>query len=131
MKFINYCRRLFSLQNNTSEKYYQYREEFNKIKIRRKSALFLYLNRHCYNGLIRYNSRGVFNSPFGRYIRPYFPDKEMLHFLAMSHKAEFLNLNFHESMHLAKQGDVIYCDPPYTPLTETARFTDYHTNGFS
>ena len=120
------------MQNNTAEKYYYYRQEFNKTDgTRRKSALFLYLNQHCYNGLIRYNSRGIFNTPFGKYIKPYFPEKEMVQFLTMSHKAEFLNLNFRDTMHLAKQGDVIYCDPPYAPLTKTSRFTDYHTRGFN
>jgi len=45
-----------------------------------KAALFLYLNRHGYNGLCRYNASGEFNTPFGRYKKPYFPEKEMLHF---------------------------------------------------
>ena len=55
----------------------------------------------------------------------------MKHFLRLAGKAEFINTNFVDCMKNAKQGDVIYCDPPYVPLTNTACFTDYHTGGFS
>jgi len=90
----------------------------------------LYLNRHCYNGLCRYNSRGEFNTPFGRYSRPYFPEKEMQYFIRAAGRAEFLNTSFADSMKLAERGDIVYCDPPYAPLSATAYFTDYHSGGF-
>ena len=129
--FIRYCRRFFSGENNEEERYYLLREEFNRTaNARRKAALFLYLNRHCYNGLCRYNSKGKFNTPFGRYTRPYFPKKEMEHFLAAAGKARFINAGFHNSMRLARAGDTVYCDPPYAPLSDTAYFTDYHSSGF-
>jgi DNA adenine methylase len=132
LPFIRYCRSFFTQENNSKNKYYQYRIEFNKItNTRRKSALFLYLNRHCYNGLVRYNSRSEFNTPFGRHIAPYFPDHEMKHFILAADKAEFLNTSFQECMKKACKGDIIYCDPPYAPLTNTACFTNYHTAGFS
>ena len=132
LPFINYCRTFFNQSNNNKKQYYKFRLEFNQVSnIRRKSALFLYLNRYCYNGLVRYNSRGEFNTPFGRHTAPYFPDKEMKQFLQAANNAEFINLNFEECMKKANDGDVIYCDPPYAPLSETSNFTDFHTAGFS
>lgn len=129
--FIRYCRRLFTDKNNAALAYYKFRDEFNRTRnLRRKSALFLYLNRHCYNGLVRYNSRGEFNTPFGRYTNPYFPEREMRQFAQAADRAEFATGAFHECMSRARAGDVIYCDPPYMPLSRTACFTDYHTGGF-
>lgn len=117
--------------NNTPDRYYALREEFNRSEDSRgKSALFLYLNRHCYNGLCRYNSRGEFNTPFGRYSRPYFPEKEMRRFIHAAGRAEFLHATFADSMKLGRAGDIVYCDPPYAPLSTTAYFTDYHSGGF-
>jgi DNA adenine methylase len=130
--FVRYCRTFFTPANNEEQQYYRFRQEFNETAdIRRKSALFLYLNRHCYNGLVRYNSRGMFNTPFGRYAAPYFPEREMNEFIRVAGRAEFINTGFQDSMKKARLGDVIYCDPPYVPMSATARFTDYHTGGFS
>ena len=130
-EFISRCRQLFQAKNNNERAFYRLRNEFNKCTdSRRKSVLFLYLNRHCYNGLIRYNASGEFNTPFGRYVKPYFPEKEMRHFIGAAQKAEFLHAGFRESMGLAQRGDMVYCDPPYAPLGRTAYFTDYHPGGF-
>ena len=129
--FIKYYRTFFTPLNNDKKIYYQFRLEFHQISnVRRKSAIFLYLNRHCYNGLVRYNSRGEFNTPFGTHKSPYFPAREMEQFLLLADKAEFLHTNFQDCMSQAKKGDIVYCDPPYTPLSSTACFTDYHTGGF-
>ncbi len=128
--FIDYCQTVFVRANNKT-RYYRLREEFNRTgDTRRKSALFLYLNRHCYNGLVRYNSRGQFNTPFGLYKKPYFPLQEMQHFLQAATRAEFVHMDFQHCMQSTIPGDVVYCDPPYVPLTDTACFTDYHTGGF-
>jgi len=130
-KFINYCKPYFSDANNQASIYYEYRTLFNETKdVRLKSALFIYLNRHCYNGLCRYNSKHEFNSPFGRYKKPYFPEKEMQAFHLASQNAEFIHASFVETMQKIKKGDVVYCDPPYTPLSKTAYFTDYFSGGF-
>ena len=130
--FISYCRGFFDDRNNTGETYYAYRDEFNETRdTRRKSALFLYLNRHGYNGLCRYNGKGGFNTPFGRYDKPYFPEKELLAFVRRGRITTLLQARFDESMARAQPGDAVYCDPPYVPLSETAHFTDYHTAGFS
>lgn len=129
--FIAYCRRFFTPAGNTADRYYELRDAFNACREpRRRSALFLYLNRHCYNGLCRYNSRGEFNTPFGRYVRPYFPEREMRSFIERARRAKFLNCSFEETMERARRGDIVYCDPPYAPLSRTAHFTDYHTGGF-
>ena len=131
-EFIDYCKTFFIADNNTEEQYYALRDKFNRTRnISLRSALFLYLNRHCYNGLCRYNSKGIFNTPFGRYTKPYFPKKEMQYFYEKSGRAEFIRGNFIKTMNAVKQGDVVYCDPPYTPLSKTSYFTDYYRGGFS
>jgi len=63
--------------------------DYDHRQSRRKAALFVYLNRHGYNGLCRYNRRGGFNVPFGRYVRPHFPEAEMLAFHAHAQRADF------------------------------------------
>ncbi|HHW40536.1 MAG TPA: Dam family site-specific DNA-(adenine-N6)-methyltransferase [Syntrophomonadaceae bacterium] len=130
-RFIEYCKTYFVPENNNRERYYELRQEFNMTENRRKkAALFVYLNRHCYNGLCRYNSSGRFNTPFGRYRKPYFPEREMLFFWKKARRAVFLCLDFRESMAMAEPGDVVYCDPPYVPLSCTANFTSYSSEGF-
>ncbi len=130
--FIKKCRRMFTIKNNNEDLYYKFREEFNRTKnIERKAILFLYFNRHGYNGLCRYNQKGGFNVPFGRYNKPYFPEKEMLFFYKKARKAIFKHSDFSKIMSKARDGDVIYCDPPYVPLTKSANFTSYSTGGFN
>lgn len=129
--FIAYCRTFFTPENNTPDRYYALRDRFNDTgDAWEKSALFLYLNRHGFNGLCRYNSAGTFNVPFGRYRRPYFPADEMRFFQAKSAHAEFLCADFRTVMQNLELGDVVYCDPPYVPLSDTANFTDYARGGF-
>ena len=89
------------------------------------------MNRHSYNGLIRYNSKGIFNVPFGKYKKPYFPEKEMLVFADKAKSARIYNADFLTTMAKANPGDVVYCDPPYMPLSSTARFTQYGSDGFN
>ena len=130
--FIGRCRKFFSEKNNTSCQYYQFRTLFNEsADPYLRSLLFVYLNRHGYNGLCRYNLSGLYNVPFGNIKKPYFPQAEMLHFYAKSQNAEFICSDFRETFKLAKQGDVIYCDPPYVPLSNTADFTKYNGAAFT
>jgi len=129
--YINDARKLFSIANNNPETYYQLRIEFNhSTDSYYRSLLFLYLNRHGYNGLCRYNKSGGFNVPFGRYKRPYFPEAELSFFAEKSQKATFVCQSYREMFIQAKANDVIYCDPPYVPLSKTASFTSYAGNGF-
>lgn len=130
--FINYCSRYFQPEMNCKEKYYELREEFNKLNhSQKKSAMFLYLNRHGYNGLCRYNSKGIYNVPFGLYSKPYFPLKEMLLFHKKSIQAQFIHNDFRKTFELAEKGDVIYCDPPYVPISEHTKPLPYTQTRFS
>lgn len=129
--FIDYCEKLFIPANNCAMQYYQFREEFNqRAPSPRRAALFLYLNRHGYNGLCRYNQRGLYNVPFGRYSKPYFPRKEMLYFHHKSHEVTFIQNDFRATFAKAKPGDVVYCDPPYVPLSASASFASYTDHYF-
>jgi DNA adenine methylase len=119
-------------ENNDQQVFYDLRNEFNTTNDSRvKSALFIYLNRHCFNGLCRYNSKGGYNVPFGRYTKPVYPEKEMRDFYLKSRMATFQQADFRSVMENARIGDVVYCDPPYVPLTDTANFTDYSVGGFN
>ena len=130
--FIEEAHRYFSGQYNNEGSYYELREEFNLSRSHEKrAALFLYLNRHGYNGLCRYNSKGRFNVPFGRYKRPYFPEKELHAFHEKAQRAEFVLDDFEQTMAQTHKGDVVYCDPPYVPLSASANFTSYAAGGFS
>ena len=130
--FIKKCRYYFTPRYNNEEQYYKLRKKFNNSKDKYKRAiLFVYLNRHGYNGLCRYNLKGGYNVPFGRYKSPYFPEKEMLTFHQKAQNATFVLSSFEEVIQSAKKGDVIYCDPPYVPLSDSANFTNYSTGGFS
>ncbi|WP_134085138.1 Dam family site-specific DNA-(adenine-N6)-methyltransferase [Thiohalophilus thiocyanatoxydans] len=130
--FIDYCAQYFVTRNNQEKRYYRLREQFNACDDpHQRAALFIYLNRHGYNGLCRYNAGGGFNVPFGRYKRPYFPEKEMLAFHYKAQRATFRVSDFEQAMQQARRGDVIYCDPPYVPLSTSANFTTYSAGGFS
>ena len=130
-EFIRYVESFFSPDTNQEEAYYELRQRFNTTSnAAEKAALLVYLNRHGYNGLVRYNSKHQFNVPFGRYRRPYFPLEEMRHFYACSQRATFRCVDFAEVMGQAKRGTVIYADPPYVPLSATSSFTSYSSDGF-
>lgn len=129
--FIDYCATFFIQTNNDEVTFYTLRRRFNQTgDPLEKAALFVYLNKHCYNGLCRYNARGEFNVPFGRYKQPYFPAAEMLTFHQKAQQATFQVQDFATTMAAAQPGDVVYCDPPYAPLSATANFTSYSAEGF-
>jgi DNA adenine methylase len=129
--FVVYAEKWFRPKYNDRDAFYELRARFNKTRSKRfKAALFLYLNKHGYNGLCRYNQKGRFNVPFGRYKKPYFPAAEMRYFNQKAQHASIAVADFRDTMRQARPGDVIYCDPPYVPLSATANFTSYSTNGF-
>jgi DNA adenine methylase len=131
-QFITDCEKLFTPENNSASGYYALRTEFNAtVDRQRKACLFIYLNRHGYNGLCRYNTRGGFNVPFGRYVRPRLPRAAMLAFQAVLRNCTLLCADFREVLAKAGQGDLVYCDPPYVPASATANFTAYAKGGFS
>lgn len=131
-ELADYAAKLFTPENNQADVFYELRTEFNATTdARRKAALFIYLNRHCFNGLFRCNSKGGFNVSFGRYKNPSFPYDSVLAFFEKSQQATFLHQDFLKTMDMAQRGDVVYCDPPYVPLSLTAKFSDYTAAGFN
>ena len=125
--------RLLFASLNTEEGYQAVRDDFNAQRLAgpERAAAFLFLNRHCFNGLIRYNRASEFNVGWGKYNAPYFPEKELIAFSAMAHNCVFMNAGYRRTLALAGEGDVVYCDPPYEPLPGTAGFTSYAAGGFS
>ena len=123
---------LFSPENNTETKFYELREQFNALDLKdiKKSALFIYLNKHAFNGLCRYNRKGFFNVPFGRYKAPECPVEQMRAFSVKAKFATFKCQDFERTFKETLKGDVIYCDPPYVPLSITSSFTSYSKDDF-
>jgi DNA adenine methylase len=131
--FIQYCATFFTPENNTRPGYMALRDRFNaSCEARERAAMLLYVNRHAFNGLIRYNSKGGFNVPFGKYKKTYFPLTELRAFYRKmrSTATEFMAADFRSVFTRLKPGDVVYCDPPYVPLSQTASFTAYAGNAF-
>lgn len=130
--FITECEKIFTQDCNDSDFYYAQRKIFNEsTDDLERSVLFIYLNRHCFNGLCRYNKQGIFNVPFGRYKTTYFPKQEFLLASERLKNCELHCSGFEDTISRAKEGDVIYCDSPYVPLSKTASFTDYSSGGFT
>jgi DNA adenine methylase len=96
------------------------------------AARTIFLNRTCYNGLYRVNSRGEFNVPYGRYKQPSFPPQQALEEASAAlQQAEIRGpADFTEVVSTARAGDFVYFDPPYAPLSATASFTSYTSGGF-
>lgn len=97
------------------------------------AAMFIYLNRTGYNGLFRLNSDGEFNVPAGRYSRPRICDHLNLQRVAAVLRTPRVTVDwarFDAVAETARAGDFLYFDPPYAPLSRTARFTAYTTEGF-
>nr|WP_322559989.1 Dam family site-specific DNA-(adenine-N6)-methyltransferase [uncultured Escherichia sp.] len=117
---------------NTQEGYLAVRNAFNKqvYDDLHRAAAFLFLNRHCFNGLTRYNQAGEFNVGYGKYKTPYFPLQEMEAFLGAEGRSEFVCGDFAGVIEAAGEGDVIFCDPPYEPLPNTEGFTNYSGHDF-
>ncbi|HGP0788188.1 TPA: Dam family site-specific DNA-(adenine-N6)-methyltransferase [Salmonella enterica subsp. diarizonae serovar 53:z10:z35] len=129
---IRHARVMFDRLNN-AESYTALRDEFNAqvMDAPERAAAFLFLNRHCFNGLIRYNRNNQFNVGWGKYPSPYFPEEEIEAFTRMAHNCVFMAAGFHRTLALAGEGDVVYCDPPYEPMPGTAGFTHYAAGGFT
>lgn len=131
-EYIAEAQRWFTPDNNRKEAYLSIRAEFNRSDdVMYRSLAFLYMNRFGFNGLCRYNQKGGFNVPFGSYKKPYFPQQELEFFAEKARRATFVCEGYTETFKRARKGSVIYCDPPYAPLSTTANFTSYASNGFS
>lgn len=109
------------------------RERFNEAEKTEveTAALFIFLNRTCFNGLYRVNSKGKFNVPHGRYSNPKICDAETLMAdAALLQRVEILCGDFAQTGRYAGENVIYYFDPPYRPLTDTSAFTSYSKNGF-
>jgi DNA adenine methylase len=130
-RFISEARQLFGGAYNNRSAFETLRSEFNEsADAFRRSVIFVYLNRHGFNGLCRYNGSGRFNVPFGRYKCPGFPSADIEAFSERTAALQFMHQDFEATMAKTHPGDVIYCDPPYVPLSVTANFTSYAPDAF-
>lgn len=95
------------------------------------AAWLIYINKTCYNGLYRVNSKNVFNVPFGAYVNPTICDESLLRACSkILQNAEIISGDFEEVIERSKPGDFVYFDPPYVPLSATSSFTSYTSSGF-
>lgn len=128
-------RRLMPLAARHSiERYYQVRDRYNQarnVDEIDRAAMFIYLNKTCFNGLHRVNKKGEFNVPAGRYKNPTILNAASLRAAsALLSRAEIRHDGFEALLRYAKPGDFVYLDPPYAPVSETANFTAYALGGF-
>ena len=120
-------------QKNSESYYYSIRESNPRSEIEKTSRL-IFLNRTCFNGLYRVNSKGKFNVPLGKYSNPNIVNEENLR--AVSHILQSSRISikcrdFEAVLRDAKKGDLIYFDPPYQPTSATANFTSYTNKDFT
>ena len=121
-------------EDNKKLYYYQKRELYNTRDEEQsgQAALFIFLNRTCFNGLYRVNSKNLYNVPMGGYKKPTICDKENI--LAVSNalqKVEILCGDYEETLHHSNKNSLFYFDPPYKPLSETSSFNSYAKDEFN
>jgi DNA adenine methylase len=118
--------------------YFEKRERFNALKLNgnekenlEKAALFIFLNKTCFNGLFRVNSKGLFNVPFNNAKKPLLCDAENLKVCSEVLKNVKMTIGSYSQCGSFIDGKTfVYIDPPYRPLTQTAAFTSYNENAF-
>jgi DNA adenine methylase len=120
---------------HSAEHYYKIRDRWNARDGRQsdvdRAAMFIYLNKTCFNGLWRVNSSGLFNVPMGRYRNPTICEPDKLRAAsAVLQKAELSVGSYADAVASAGRGDFVYFDPPYQPMSATASFTSYTAGDF-
>ncbi len=126
-----------TLEGNEDNKklyYYQKRDLYNKRKVEKceQAALFIFLNRTCFNGLYRVNRSNLYNVPMGGYKKPTICDKDNI--LVVSNalqKVEILCGDYEETLYHTNGNTLFYFDPPYKPLSETSNFNSYAKDEFN
>jgi len=97
------------------------------------AAMLMYLNRTAFNGLFRLNASGGFNVPVGRYTNPRIVDRELVDAASAALRRRAVSIElapFERALERAERGDFLYFDPPYAPMSATARFTSYTNRPF-
>lgn len=120
-------------EEKRKEYYLNKRERFNTKLLNsvENTALFIFLNRTCFNGLYRVNSKGLFNVPFGRYSNPKICDAQTIYADSkILQKVEILTGDFEATLKYATQNSFFYFDPPYKPLSDTSSFNSYAKEEF-
>lgn len=122
-------------REHSKQRYYEIRRRYNesrRLAAPTRAAMFIYLNKTCFNGLHRVNRKGEFNVPVGSYKKPKIVDPERLLLASEAlQEADLRCAGFESLVEHAKPGDFVYFDPPYEPVSTTARFTSYARDGFS
>jgi DNA adenine methylase len=122
-------------ETHSSDQYYAVRERFNlepKASKLERATWLIYLNKTCFNGLFRTNNKGLFNVPAGRFRDPKIvnPDKIRLASAVLS-RAKLTHASFDALLETAEEGDLIYLDPPYVPISRSASFSSYSDGVFT
>ena len=116
------------------EYYYQKRSLYNLRREEKigQSALFIFLNRTCFNGLYRVNRNNFYNVPIGSYNKPTICDKENIFAVSQAlQKVEILHGDFEQTLKYTKENSLFYFDPPYKPLNNTSSFNSYSKDDFN
>lgn len=127
-------RKLVALsQDKSPEHYYSVRDEYNRSRSSgKRAAMFLYLNKHCFNGIFRVNRKGKFNTPFGKRRNYVLPTREHLRSAAAAlGRADLATASFEDVLSDISARSFVYLDPPYPPLNGTSFFTHYTADRFS
>lgn len=131
-KLIHELELLFIEENNTKEKYLEFRHRFNNTKDpNEKVYLFFYLNKHCFNAISRFNNKGEFNTPFGYMKNPNFSKENIILVHNKIKKWTILNKNFRSIFTCLNKQDICFCDPPYVEFSSTSGKLKYHRGGFN
>lgn len=120
-------------QKDSKSYYYSVRKSSPRSEIEKTSRL-IFLNRTCFNGLYRVNSKGKFNVPLGRYTNPNIVNEDNLRSVSdilQSGSVAIKCRDFEAVLRDAKKGDLVYFDPPYQPVSNTANFTSYTNKDFT
>lgn len=132
---------LITHKENNSKKYFytiravdreeNYMEKFSNVE---RAARTIFLNKTCYNGLYRVNSKGQFNTPYGRYKNPNIVDEQLIY--AMSeyfnkNDITIMNSDYKDALKYLDKDSFVYFDPPYLPISDSSSFTSYTQNGFT
>lgn len=131
-QLIKYLKRF--REKNSKDFYYSTRSKFNKFKLKgvERSAAFIYLNKTCFNGLYRVNSKNEFNVPYGQLKKPGIFDEDTIYAASkiLNDRVQIRHQDYQDIARQVRRGDFVYLDPCYDPLKKTS-FANYTPERFS